>query len=131
MVSYRLQEGGSHVDASWHTSGCYSPDLSGHRARSRRATQDGSRNPDRLPFWDGSRPQDRRLQGKPPISRDLVEHLHPAVVHIRTTHTVRGPQGEGQDSPFDEFLRRYFGDLPQRQVPRHSLGSGFLITKDG
>jgi serine protease Do len=36
-----------------------------------------------------------------------------------------------QDRPFDEFLRRYFGDLPQRQVPRHSLGSGFLITKDG
>jgi S1-C subfamily serine protease len=28
-------------------------------------------------------------------------------------------------------LRRYFGELPQREVLRHSLVSGFLITKDG
>ena len=81
------------------------------------------------PFWTEST-SGPAPPGQAPNIADLVEHLHPAVVHIRTTHTVREPQGEGQDSPFDE-LRRYFGDLPQRQVPRHSLGSGFLITKDG
>jgi S1-C subfamily serine protease len=82
------------------------------------------------PFWTEST-SGPAPPGQAPDIADLVAHLHPAVVHIRTTHAVRGPQGEGQDSPFDEFLRRYFGDLPQRQVPRHSLGSGFLITKDG
>ena len=81
------------------------------------------------PFWteSTSRPAP---PGQAPDIADLVEHLHPAVVNIRTTQTVREPHEEGQDSPFDE-LRRYFGELPQRQVPRHSLGSGFLITKDG
>ena len=81
------------------------------------------------PFWTEST-SGPAPPGQAPDIADLVEHLQPAVVHIRTTHTVREPQGEGQDSPFDE-LRRYFGELPQRQVPRHSLGSGFLITKDG
>jgi S1-C subfamily serine protease len=81
------------------------------------------------PFWTEST-SGPAPPGQAPDIADLVEHLHPAVVNIRTTQTVREPHEEGQDSPFDE-LRRYFGELPQRQVPRHSLGSGFLITKDG
>ena len=53
------------------------------------------------PFWTEST-SGPAPPGQAPDIADLVAHLQPAVVHIRTTHTVRGPQGEGQDSPFDE-----------------------------
>jgi serine protease Do len=93
------------------------------------------------PFWTDSKPG-RGLAVQAPDFAALVEHLQPAVVNISTTEAVRGPQGEGrqpavpspfgrQGRPFEEFFRRYFGDLPQREAPRHSLGSGFLITNDG
>jgi len=73
---------------------------------------------------------------------DLAKKLTPTVVNIRTTKTVltggmgamRSPFGE--ETPFDkffgdEFFRRFFGDMPQRQFKQRSLGSGFIISKDG
>ena len=73
---------------------------------------------------------------------DLAERLKPSVVNIRTTKTIttgrqgtfRSPFGEG--SPFDqffgdEFFRRFFGDIPRREFKQRSLGSGFIISKDG
>lgn len=70
---------------------------------------------------------------------DLAEHLKPTVVNISTTKTVKGiprsPFGGGM--PFDrffgndEFLRRFFGDMPQREFKQNSLGSGFIISQDG
>ena len=73
---------------------------------------------------------------------DLAERLKPAVVNIRTTKTVTtGGMGQfsqpfGRGGPFDqffgdEFFRRFFGDIPQRQFKQRSLGSGFVISKDG
>ncbi|MEA3471274.1 MAG: Do family serine endopeptidase, partial [Thermodesulfobacteriota bacterium] len=31
----------------------------------------------------------------------------------------------------DEFFKRFFGDMPEREFKKKSLGSGFIISKDG
>lgn len=82
------------------------------------------------------------MGGAPSSFADLAEQLKPAVVNIRTTKTVTtGGIGQfnqrfGRGSPFeqffgDEFFKRFFGDMPQRQFKQRSLGSGFVISKDG
>ena len=72
----------------------------------------------------------------------LVERHQEAVVNISTTKTVkpkrhsRHPFGmhgfEGQD-PFEDMLRRFFGEEPegQQEYSSKSLGSGFLVSSDG
>ena len=76
----------------------------------------------------------------------LAEHLQSAVVNIATTETVRHPQipgmrgmprrGNPQD-PFQEFFRRFFQGqpggpgAPPHEFKRRSLGSGFIISKEG
>lgn len=81
---------------------------------------------------------------------DLVEKVSPAVVYIEVTGKpveqaqVDGGQPFGatpfgQNSPMDEFMRRFFQNNPQfgqpdaqpDQGPMHALGSGFLISADG
>ena len=88
-----------------------------------------------------SRPASPKDPSQAPATfADLVDKLKPAVVNIATTQVMRSGIG-GQVSPFeDEFmerffggedmLRRFFGDSP-RQFKQQSLGSGFLITRDG
>ena len=84
-------------------------------------------------------------KGAPLSFADLAEKLKPAVVNISTTKTVGGG---GFQSPFsdpppfsdprferffggDEFFKKFFGDSPGRQFKQRSLGSGFIISKDG
>ncbi|MBI2335739.1 MAG: Do family serine endopeptidase [Deltaproteobacteria bacterium] len=55
---------------------------------------------------------------------DLIKRVQPAVVNISTTKTVK------LRSPFDEFFRQHYG-LPPRNRRQNSLGSGFIIDKDG
>jgi len=74
---------------------------------------------------------------------DLVDRLKPAVVNISTTQTVRAGSSpfsspfSNNGSPFeryfwgDEFFERFFGDAPQREFKKKSLGSGFIISSDG
>lgn len=70
---------------------------------------------------------------------DLVEKLSPAVVNINTTATVKSRRGiqrrnDIPNNPFfggDDFFRRFFGDLPEREFKQKSLGSGFIISSDG
>jgi serine protease Do len=94
------------------------------------------------PFWQEGPPgQMPRLQA--PNFADLAAQLQPAVVNISTTQVVKGPQrgvpgvprpfGErGERDPFEEFFERFFGGRgPQRELRRSSLGSGFIINKDG
>ena len=80
--------------------------------------------------------------GTPDSFADLAEKLKPAVVNISTTKTVRSGGMQmfrepfGQGSPFehffgDDFFRRFFGDIPERQFEQKSLGSGFIISEDG
>ncbi len=73
-----------------------------------------------------------RKSGRPESFADLARELSPAVVNISTTTVVKGRQGgAGPGSPFDdEFFRRFFPS-PQRPQKRSSLGSGFIINKDG
>jgi serine protease Do len=75
----------------------------------------------------------------PPASfSTLVKTLTPAVVNINTTKVVerRGRNFNFHGSPFpndqfDEFFNRFFGQQPQRKFKQRSLGSGFIISKDG
>ncbi len=72
----------------------------------------------------------------------LVEKNSAAVVNISTSSKVSGnrlPQGFNmpdipEDSPFYDFFKKYFGDIPEdhgQSQERSSLGSGFIISKDG
>ncbi|MGH7829792.1 MAG: trypsin-like peptidase domain-containing protein, partial [Candidatus Binatia bacterium] len=68
----------------------------------------------------------------------LAKKFRPVVVNISTTQVSEGPQGFpgpspfGEEDPFSEFWRRFFGP-PGRQGPfrQRSLGSGFIIDRDG
>jgi serine protease Do len=67
----------------------------------------------------------------------LAEQEKPAVVNISITKIIkdhpkifRYPFGRG-NNPFEEFFERFFGDIPQQDFKQKSLGSGFIISKDG
>ncbi|MBW2014187.1 MAG: Do family serine endopeptidase, partial [Deltaproteobacteria bacterium] len=70
----------------------------------------------------------------------LAENASPAVVNIRTVkiikgggrvfrHFKKGPFGE--DDPFHDFFDRFFGEERPHDFKQRSLGSGFIISKDG
>ena len=72
--------------------------------------------------------------GAPMSFADLAERLQPAVVNISTRQSIeiqrrRLPPG------FEEFFRRFGGEVPQDEEPvvqrGGSLGSGFIISPDG
>jgi len=72
-----------------------------------------------------------------PDFTSLVKENRAAVVNISTTKDVEVPEGAfeipgiPEDSPYYDFLRRFFGrELPE-QFERSSLGSGFIISADG
>ncbi len=67
----------------------------------------------------------------------LAKELKPSVVNISTSKTVRprtqiapGPRGP-QSDPFEEFFERFFRGQPQVPHKERSLGSGFIISKEG
>lgn len=71
----------------------------------------------------------------------LVEKNSPAVVNISTTFK-REAMGQRhpnipdipEDSPFYDFFKKFFGEIPDGIQPfqeRSSLGSGFIISRDG
>jgi len=73
---------------------------------------------------------------------DLVEQNSPAVVNISTTQKIQMPGHRGfggpnlqlpENSPFNELFRHFFDDGAgsPRQREAQSLGSGFIISKDG
>jgi serine protease Do len=70
----------------------------------------------------------------------LAKVARPGVVNIRTERTMKGggrvyrhffgdPFG-GQRNPFEDFFGPY-GEQPQREQRQQSLGSGFIIDKEG
>ena len=73
----------------------------------------------------------------------LIEENSAAVVNISTvlkkTQPGNGPHGFNvpdlpEDSPFHDFFRKFFGEIPDGIDPfqeRSSLGSGFIISDDG
>jgi len=72
-----------------------------------------------------------------PSLTGLVRELKPTVVNISTTKLVRSPMDDffrGRDVPDffgDDFFRRFFGDQHPREFRQKSLGSGFIIDKEG
>lgn len=77
-----------------------------------------------------------------PDFTQLVEKYQPAVVNISTTRTVKPrearpgtpmPYGHPGGDPFQEMLKRFFGEQmpPQEEFNTKSLGSGFIISDDG
>jgi serine protease Do len=69
----------------------------------------------------------------------LVERYSPAVVSIQTKAEVRQKNqwGRGhppipEDSPFRDYFKRFFEQMPDLPMPpRSSVGSGFIISADG
>jgi len=67
-----------------------------------------------------------------PSLADLVDQLKPVVVNISTTKVVRSPLED-----FFKDFRRFFGDEFERFFPptpqfrTRSLGSGFIVDKEG
>jgi len=80
----------------------------------------------------GAGAQPRKAETLPDFA-DLAEKLSPAVVNISTEQknlpsAETPPEGEGGNDPFDRFGQPF----EHYDVPRpHSLGSGFIINKDG
>jgi len=67
----------------------------------------------------------------------LSKRLKPVVVNVSTTQVSQGEQGMespfgGEDDPFGDFWRKFFGGpSPRGPFRQKSLGSGFIIDKDG
>jgi len=61
----------------------------------------------------------------------VAENVAPAVVNVNTVS--RGPAGRTPIEEFfgDEFFRRFFGDVPEREQMQRSLGSGVIVDPSG
>jgi len=84
--------------------------------------------------WAGT----AQAKSAPESFADLAEQLLPSVVNISTTQTLEGREGPTMPqlppgSPFEEFFKEFFDrNGPQQRSRRAtSLGSGFVISKDG
>jgi serine protease Do len=76
--------------------------------------------------------------GFPKSFADLAEKVKPAVVNISTTSVVTVPGnpfrhffGDEDQGPFGDFFRKYFENTPDRKMKQQSLGSGFIIDRNG
>lgn len=74
--------------------------------------------------------------GAPESFAELVQKVEPSVVNINTAKIVRGGASPfmGVDPFFDQFFKHYYNSNPQagpRQKANNSLGTGFIISKDG
>ena len=74
------------------------------------------------------------VQAQLPDFVQLVSNHRPSVVNINTVKVVQprpGPRSP-QEEFFQEFFERFFqGQQPMRPRQQRSLGSGFIISKDG
>jgi len=70
----------------------------------------------------------------------LADTASPAVVNISTVKTIKGggpvfrhfyQNPWGDQDPFKDFFEKFFGDEQQQEFKQRSLGSGFIIDKDG
>ena len=95
-----------------------------HAKGSARPTKESSFNPS---TW---------FKSRPPSFADLAEEVGSAVVNISTTKKMRSPQRRapfprfGPRDPFDDFFDKFFEGMP-RERQQHSLGSGFIVSKEG
>ena len=84
--------------------------------------------------------KDTGLRMIPESFSALAENARPGVVNIRTVKTVNGGGPVfrhfygtpfGRQDPFEEFFGPFAGKRPFREYKQRSLGSGFIIDRDG
>ena len=76
-------------------------------------------------------------QATPGSFAELVKEARPSVVNISTVKVIKGG-GErepltpfGPQDPFKDFFDRFFKDQMPKEFKQQSLGTGFIIDKDG
>ncbi len=67
---------------------------------------------------------------------ELVRRVKPAVVNISTSQVIKEkplfPHSPfGPKDPFEEFMEKFFGEIPRREFRQRSLGSGVIINREG
>jgi len=79
-----------------------------------------------------------RLPSGLPDFVNLAKKFKPIVVNISTTQVSEGRGSQefgspfgGEDDPFNDFWKRFFGGPPRGPQRQRSLGSGFIIDNDG
>lgn len=90
-----------------------------------------------LLLWFPTMASEASVFNLPDFSKLVVKNGS-AVVNISTTQTVNRPTlprgleipDLPEDSPFYDFFRRFFDDIPENYDVK-SLGSGFIISEDG
>ena len=76
-------------------------------------------------------------QSAPPSFVELVKEASPSVVNISTVKVIKGGEERepmtpfGPQDPFRDFFDRFFRDQMPREFKQQSLGTGFIIDKDG
>jgi len=79
------------------------------------------------------------LPAAPSSFSDLAKKASPSVVNVSTVKVVKGrermplPFGGpfGQEDPFRDFFERFFRDQIPKDYRQQSLGTGFIIDKEG
>jgi serine protease Do len=69
----------------------------------------------------------------------IAEEEKKFVVNINTTKTFkrrlpqlpRGPRGQMPFGDEDDFFNHFFGQMPERDLKQQSLGSGFIVDREG
>ena len=69
----------------------------------------------------------------------IAEEEKKFVVNINTTKTLRrrlqqlprGPRGQMPFGGEEDFFNHFFGQMPERDLKQQSLGSGFIVDKQG
>ena len=87
---------------------------------------------------DAGTPTAHPISGLPDFV-NLAKKIKPIVVNISTTQVSEGRGGPqefgspfGEEDPFNDFWRRFFGGpIPRGPQRQRSLGSGFIIDRDG
>ena len=76
-------------------------------------------------------------QDTPGSFAELVKKASPSVVNISTVKVIKGGEERepmtpfGPQDPFRDFFDRFFRDQMPREFKQQSLGTGFIIDKDG
>jgi len=88
------------------------------------------------PVW-ARQAQTGQVSIAPGSFSQLVKNASPSVVNISTVKVIKGrnrgltPLPFGPNDPFRDFFDRFFKDQIPRDFRQKSLGSGFIIDKDG
>ncbi|MGD8765366.1 MAG: trypsin-like peptidase domain-containing protein, partial [Desulfobacteraceae bacterium] len=65
----------------------------------------------------------------------LVKKASPSVVNISAVRVIKAPEQSpfpfGSDDPLKEFFEKFFREQMPREFKQNSVGTGFIIDKDG